>query len=431
MTDQQLALRVSTKRRLLAPSIGALCRTAGISLAIGIGVALIIMALPSLRSEAAAGKDLVQEYDLARALLDGTDPYSAGYLTAHPPTAGLLFLPFALLNYPTAAAIWFGLEVGFLALSVYLLTRAAGARLSPLTILAIWGALMAWHPVVSDLTWGQLSLAQLPLLAGSWWALRNHRQGPAGALLGVSLLIKPFLWPLALLFLLYRDWRLLRATAVTLALGYGITLWRIGLEAHVTYVTQTLPVVDRMYRAHFSNISLWSLGWRVFDGTGFDPLVHPTAPPLVPSPQAAQIVSALLPLLTLLAGCLAIRRLESREWAFGLMICVSLLVSPIAWTHYLVLVLIPATQLLLWLRNRRFPRRESALSLLAVGLLLLPQAVTAQVVGDLFGVVPVPGATQVAFPMSMAQMEPSLGLLALAWLVAALGARRGSAVEAG
>ncbi len=407
--------------RLAAPA-----RVIAISVGTSSGIVVLTAAIPSLRPEIASGKDLVQEHQLAVALLNGTNPYVPGYLTAHPPTTGLLFLPLAFLDYSTAATVWFGLELLCLALSIHLLARASEFRLSTPALLAISGALLAWHPVMTDLTYGQLTLAQLPFLAGACWALNRRRSALAGALVGIALLIKPFLWPLALPFLLRRDWQFLKGIAGVLLPGYGLTLWRLGFEAHVAYFTQTLPAVADGYRAHAWNISLGSLGWRLFQGTG-SLLRGFTANPLVSSVPAAQILSIAAPVALLLWASMVARRMRHASQALGLMICASILASPIAWNHYLSLALVAVAQVVRQLAEMGVPRKATWVASLVGLLLAIPQSAMAQAVSALLSwetTASVPDL--IPLPVALSYMEPALALLALAWLLVAVGPSEGT-----
>ena len=64
-----------------------------------------------------------------------------------------------------------------------------------------------------------------------------------------------------------------------------------------------------------------------------------------------------LPFLALLIGLILSLRMRDMDLAFGLLVVVSLLASPVLWPHYFVLALLP---LALWLRKMRdlgWPRR--------------------------------------------------------------------------
>jgi hypothetical protein len=54
------------------------------------------------------------------------------------------------------------------------------------------------------------------------------------------------------------------------------------------------------------------------------------------------------------------------------MICVSLLISPLLWSHYLVIMAIPAVIIARGLNERGFPRRPTVIAIALASLLLIP-----------------------------------------------------------
>ena len=124
-------------------------RTLAVVLTIALGIVSLKLPLESLLPQYAFRKDFVQEYVLARAVAERADPYVpiarlvAEYLgvvpeavfphpTPHPPTVGLLFLPLALTDYNTAAALWLAFEVVCLLVAVHVLRHWPGT-LSPMS----------------------------------------------------------------------------------------------------------------------------------------------------------------------------------------------------------------------------------------------------------------------------------------------------------
>src|SRR3990172_1765021 len=126
----------------------------------------------------------------------------------------------------------------------------------------------------------------------------------------------------------------------------------VGLGRVVRYFSEVLPKESETYRAVVSNLSVWSFGWRAFDGTGptasgsvvLSGLYGVTAPPLVSSATAALITSTGLAALVLASAYLGVRRVRGLSASLGLMICASILISPVSWGHYLVLAAIPVAQ---------------------------------------------------------------------------------------
>ena len=430
-------------RLVYSPSRAArVLRLVAAALAVALGLAALIPCLFSVVAPTVYTKDFLQEYLLARAIADGTDPYlpvqalADHYLgalpypvfdhpTPHPPPAGLLFLPLALLGYSSAVAVWLGLEIVCLAGSVYLLARGAARRLPLWGTLVIATTMVAWYPFFWDLGLGQLMVVLLVLIAGAQLALLSGRPILGGAILGLAILVKPVPWPLLLLFALRRDWRVLGASVVTIMLGYSLAGWVMGFDRIVTYFTQVLPAVTAVYKVSSGNLSAWSVGWRVFHGTEAVRAGGIASPPLLESPVAAIVVSAGLPALVLLIACLVVRKRRSLAQSFGVMVCASILITPIAWGHYLVLLAIPAAQVIHWLMDRRLPSAETNTALLVAGLMLLPESFWTKLAYLAAGQSPVGGEpSALPFAPALLTFTPALAVGALGWLVATLGPGR-------
>ncbi len=413
------------------------------------GILSLATPLRSLEEPFVYHKDFVQEFILAHAVLERANPYvsvtqprelasryisdypafedptpSALLPTPHPPTVGLILIPISFLSFGSAARLWLALETLLLALSVHLLALAFGRRLSPIATIALSAAALVWHPLIPELALGQLTLAQLPLLAGVALSLRSGRTTVAGVMLGIALTVKPSLCAILLAFLLRRQWSLIAAALATLAVAWGAVALLIGTDAIVAYATWALPVVAESYKAQVWNISLGSIGWKLFQGTGSAMSLGESAPPLTESALAAQAVSAALPAAALLVGCYYAWRLSNAAWAFGLMICIGILASPIAWSFYLILALIPIAQVVEWLTRHHFPVRETNAALVVAILLLLPPDAWALLLTPTLGpLLPATMGDPAPFVRMVAHLGPAVGLVALAALVAVLGMR--------
>jgi hypothetical protein len=406
---------------------------------VAIAVGLLHLRIPvgSLLGPALYERDILQGYTLARAIMDGTDPYlpvpelAARYVhgaagqnlphpTPHPPTLGLLLLPLAWFDFSTVAVGWLMVEVACLVVSVYLLGQALAARLSIGQSLAIAAALLIWYPFWVEMTWGQLHLPMLALLAGAWLAWRTERPLLGGALVGLAILFKPVPWPLLLWFALRKHWRALGAAVAVVCAGYLAAIAVLGIPTIVEYFAGVLPTVSSHYRAAWSNISVSSLAWRLFDGTGTGALI--VAPPAVKWPAAAAVGSVALPCLLVLLLSHIIWRQRDGDVSWAATVGASVLTVPIAWPAYLVFAAIPGAQVIRWLRTRRFPPRETNWALVvtmllvvdwqALGRLLIP-LVRATHGGAL------PGLALILLPL--VPMMTTLAVAALIGLVVCLG----------
>ncbi|HMF15202.1 MAG TPA: glycosyltransferase family 87 protein, partial [Gemmataceae bacterium] len=175
--------------------------------------------------------DFYQEWASARNFLSGAPVYESQrescrrYLgcapagethfflevNAHPPTAVLLGLPLAPLDYPTAVLVWNLVSLVALGVSIWLIARQLGVRLNLRMILpAVVFVMLCW-PLRSHLAQGQLVTVLLLLVSGAWAADRSDREFLAGALLGVATALKLFPALLFLHFVFRGRWRALAA----------------------------------------------------------------------------------------------------------------------------------------------------------------------------------------------------------------------------
>ncbi|MBC7232237.1 MAG: DUF2029 domain-containing protein [Chloroflexi bacterium] len=404
-------------------------------LGIALGLACLRYPIAFLQSQWIYRKDFLQEYTLARAVADRMDPYlptkvlAARYLgslprrvfphpTPHPPPVGLLLAPLALFDYSTAAAIWLIVELICLWLAVYLVGRTLDGRFSALATSGTAALLLFWHPFWQELALGQLMVPILALLAGAWLALRRGRFLLGGALIGLAILLKPVPWPVLLLFVWGKDWSALFGATAVILMGYLAAGLVIGLDKFARYFTAVLPLVNQIYHAHAWNISVFSIGWRFFDGTGSAVLEGIVAPPAIHSARVAPLVSVALPCLVLLAACFTLRKQRALETSLGVMLCISILVSPISWNHYMVLAVIPAAQVIHWLIRHHFPSKETNLALIVAALLIVDWG---QLTIYLAGPGPVvEGGVAVPFGLSLLSLMPAVAVGALACLLASL-----------
>jgi hypothetical protein len=287
--------------------------------------------------------------------------------TPHPPAVALLSLPFGLLPYPWAAAAWLALEASLAILLLYLLLRETGLY-TPRRLILTGLLFLVWSTVKDELTVGQLMVILCGLLSLVWVALRRGKEGWAGFLAGTVFALKLFAWPILIYFALTRRWKAVVWSGIA-AIGWTLAAAQLagGVSKVIPGYIQALVKTGPLYQAHERNFSVWSLGYRLFSGTGSPASAGIEAPPLINYPNAAGPVSLLLVLLVLAVGLFWALRSPRLDTSFGILICTSLLVSPIAWSHYLLLAAIPLFAAIGLAREERLsPRQEGALAILLV-----------------------------------------------------------------
>jgi hypothetical protein len=265
-----------------------------------------------------------------------------------------------------------------------------------------------WHQMVH----GNLNLLLLALLTATWAATRAGRPGWAGAALGTAAALKLFPAFLAVYFLARREWKVLKVAAATFAALTLLTAAILGTEAYRTYLGEVLPGSGARYRAAWFNLSLAGFWAKLFDPQAGDRGMHVT--PLLasrPLAHAAFAASAAVVVAVVAQSAARARSRPAADLAFGLALLGMLLVSPITWEHYLLLL--PLLLAVLW---QRLPPLEGVRWVYgaAVVLLWLPPIGVMEHAMTLLGEEPKVGAGWSAGPV---QAVTALG--------AALGRREG------
>ena len=349
--------------RILRYMLGSLIIIIGLA---RLRVILLLLASPSTYTE----RDILQEYLLAKASLAGINPYlplnqladifigNFPYLfhpSPYPPFVAILFIPLTILSIKQVIITWFIIEMLCL-MSIAVMT----IYLWKGRIDLIWGIfsfffLLAWYPVYVDLLYGQLTIFLTTLLLGTLLALRKDKKILAGILTGLTIAIKMFTWPLLLYFAAKKDWRALISGCLT-AIGLNlIGISVIGIGPVMEYYSKVSNQVFTIYHSFLKNYSLWSVGFRFFEGAKPVGERYVYAPPLLYLPQIAPYVSAGLVFIFLITGLIWANKSKNLEIAFSILILVMVAISPISWDHYYVVTIISLAVLLLALSRAAFP----------------------------------------------------------------------------
>lgn len=264
-------------------------------------------------------------------------------VNAHPPVSVLLALPLTGFDYSLAHSLWNVLSLAAFGGSIGLIVRGLKIEIEPRLGIVLVLVLLSW-PMVHQLHHGQLNLVLLLLLTGAWWADRSERPIWAGTWLGMATAIKFFPGLLFLYLVFRRRWQALAASMLSLAVCSATALAILGPEAFRDYGKEVLPAVAQ-WRSDPANCSLPGLCNKLFNpGTKnfrIEPHFH--------SPLLASSLTAICYAIVLLPVARATWRARSREEgdrAFALTLTAMLLLSPITWDHYFLLLMLPLA--LLW-----------------------------------------------------------------------------------
>jgi hypothetical protein len=262
---------------------------------------------------------------------------------AHPPPAVLLVLPFGRLDYPTAQLVWTSLWLLLLPAAVWLALDAAEVRPRLWTLL-IWLPLLTWcMPLQGEVFQGQLNRVILLLVVLAWVLERGGRPWLAGACIGAAASIKVLPAFLFLYFLCRGRWRALAGGLLAALALNAVAASVFGVGAYEEYVGRVVPLTAERYRDDAMNVSLTAFWTRLFDPVrgGAEPMVasHGLFVALRLASQAAVILAAAW-------AAWKARSEAARDHAYAAAVAGALLVSPITWAPYFLLLL-PAG-VLLW-----------------------------------------------------------------------------------
>jgi hypothetical protein len=227
--------------------------------------------------------------------------FSSGPNQVFPVAAALLVAPLTALSAHWAA----GVAVVFL-----LALLAATLWVLDVRDWRVYGVVALWGPSLAGLQSGNLTIV-LTFLVALAWRWRERRWSP-GVAIGLAVALKLFLWPLLVWLIAIRRYRA-AASAATIGLvgGVFLVLPFISLADYVR-------LLDGMSRV---------FGPRSYNVIGLLQLSH-----------TASMHTAVL--VTEVTG-LAVLVCAYRRRSLPLALAASLLLSPIVWTHYFELLIVP------------------------------------------------------------------------------------------
>jgi hypothetical protein len=252
----------------------------------------------------------------AETVLDGRSPYPAlddgsierGTAYVYPPLLALLTTPFTFVAADVAAVLF-----------AVLLVACVPATLAVLGIRdwRCYGAALLWPPVLSAVHVENISIL-VALAAAVVWRLRA-RTDASGATFGVSLALKPLLWPLAVWLVATRRLRAVVWAAASAAL-LVIASWAVlGFAGALEYQRLVRHLSDEM------------------DEWGYS--VYALALDLGAGDVVARALWATL-VVALLVGAFAVARRGDDRRSFALAVVATIAASPIVWLHYFALLLV-------------------------------------------------------------------------------------------
>jgi alpha-1,2-mannosyltransferase len=298
-------------------------------------------------------------FDAFGPLPDGLEaPQKMQYPNLNLPAFVFLSAPIGLGGYKTGYWILSLTSLACIFVSVWLTWREFREEASPLHVWVVLLLLVAYFPTWSNLQLGQVSLILLLLTVVIWLAGRREHDAVAGVALGLAIVLKTFTGLLILAFILTRRWRAVLYATMTFLVTNALALLALGPGSYRRYLEVLAEVT--WYSASW-NASFLGFLTRLFDGSDHLPLAD--------YPRAARVASGGLTVvlvlgMVVLAWWMSRRRERSTGWPkehwdllFSYAVVGMLLTSPLGWSYYFPVLMIPAV--VLWrLSSRGFSTRS-------------------------------------------------------------------------
>lgn len=308
-------------------------------------------------------EDFKRYYAEALSLRQGGDPWRINLRDAevppsaalpprqvgYPPAFYLILSPLTRLRPSAAQRVWEALQVVSLIFALIIaLDETTGAASGDFARYAFAFALL-FPPLQSALHWSQPTPILLLLLIASWSCARRGRDISAGMLLTAATLLKVFPWIVAGYFLFRRRWKVLASSLIS---GIGASACLVGLygiQRNLEFARGARVAAVWLDRAR--NVSLiGNLHWLIFAACR-------SFPAEVFAVSAAAACLALVVFSGMLTWASRGQSASSDGLCWSLWVLSSILLSPVAWDHYLTL-LIPMYVFVAW---RLFPRAGDGL----------------------------------------------------------------------
>ena len=310
-----------------------------VAISIVSGVVFIALASVALRSTSV--------FDVGLAHAAGEIAWSTGRPESLDTWISTPFLGVAMavvsrvMGVTTAAWLLTVLNIGICVAAMVVVLRTLRSRLSTASLWILGLGMATFMPALSSIWWKQFNLLALGFAVLGWLLTRRGRGDLAAACFALSIAVKPLLILLPVLLLLKSDLR---------GIGIRSVLWLVGLmaasKAFLAWRASDLAVLsptsdlrnfsdasrpENIWSCHAENLAPGSYLCRLSGSATFEV-------------QRLLIAGGVL----LLGFALweAVSRRGATDWAWFAAVCtLSPMISPIAWTHYQVL-LAPALVLL-------------------------------------------------------------------------------------
>ncbi|HVC45290.1 MAG TPA: glycosyltransferase family 87 protein [Candidatus Binataceae bacterium] len=321
-----------------------------------------------------AGWDYCLFYSGALALRRGLNPYTDGMVTVarqigvataylphviNTPAFLLCFEPLTLIPIRSAYWVWFALNVGVLALALKILLDWK----STLESWAKWNlvALVLLYPAMIDqflFAQAQIVVLATMVLMMRWVDQGDDRAG--GIIFALAGLLRVYPLTMGGYLLVRRRWRAISWAAVAFLCGALVTVIAVGTARCASFVNAIGLIAMPTLLRFTTNIATSTFIRRCF-WYAYGTSLTPSLDLVCRSITVAAIVILLI--LTTYATASSAGRDDREGRRFSLWIVTTLMIAPLAWTHYMILLSIPFVRIVAVAHDGRASLRTRVLAI--------------------------------------------------------------------
>ena len=281
-------------------------------------------------------------YIVGRLIIENpSDLYSIGeFGYVNIPILALFFYPLALLNKYAAVIIFTILGIIAVIATCYLLIK--GLKLTGWEAIAVIGIFVINGPLYHSIWYGNLTHFVLLMLLIAVIGLKRKQDFLVGVLLAIAALIKLPLFLFGIYFALRKRWQVVASYSLTLLLLGSASLLLFGFELHWVWLHHI---------GRFANKAIVAYNIQSVDGFLARLLLNTHNElrnwnPIAVDNNFKLILTTLKLILLGITVWIFWRKktpttTEQENLEFSIILCLSLLISPISWTHYYTFLLIP------------------------------------------------------------------------------------------
>ncbi len=278
----------------------------------------------------------------------GLDSGEMNHIADTPPFL-VAFEPLTLLPPRIAHALWQSFNLILLAASLWMLlgTPSSIAGLMSTERWSIAALALIYPPVAQNLMFAQTQIVILFLLVVAMRALEDGGEAVAGAAIALAGLLRAY--PFLLLFYLAirSRWSALRWALITTVVGVSLTFASLGIDRSLSWIHVLSWTTGEWQAGRAFNVAVAGFISRMFWYSFGEQL-----PRAINLMRSAAVLAAQLGFLALTVVASMRAGLDRRREGavYALWTATAVVISPIAWPHYMVLLLIPFVTLATELR---------------------------------------------------------------------------------